>query len=132
MSDEGLTVRLTLPPRSFPSTAIEKEAGRATPPIPEKRPIPAVTALAVAHLIERALENGDVKTYNEAAARLGISKARMIQRASLLALAPAVQEAVLLGQIDVSVRDLQWLVRTPSWAEQERWTSARDASSANR
>ena len=79
-------------------------ATKITKPPPacaSKRPPPATRLarqLALAHKIERLVEAGTLKDYAEAAALLGISRARMSQVMDLLGLAPAEKERILLGE----------------------------------
>lgn len=75
--------------------------------------------LALAHLVERKVETGELSDYAEAARTLGISRARMTQVMNLLVLSPEVQEAVLLGKGCRSERGVRALLGTPSWREQE-------------
>ena len=75
--------------------------------------------LALAHLIERRVESGELKDYAEAARTLGISRARMTQIMNLLVLSPKVQEAVLLGNGRRSERNVRDILGKPSWQHQE-------------
>ena len=74
--------------------------------------------LALAHYVERLVEQGAVKSYADAARRLGVSRARMAQIINLLSLSSHVQEALLLGKIDLSERRLRSLVSCPTWDSQ--------------
>lgn len=141
--DEPLIVRSILPRAQWATRAMDSLAdggitppasnGKSTRPKPSAPAIPgpalasttpAQKAIAIAHLVEDALLSGHVKNYSDAARRLGITKPRMHDYAALLVLSPRVQEAVLLREVDVSVRDLTWLARSDSWADHERWLAS--------
>ncbi len=51
--------------------------------------------LALAYLIERRIESGELKDYVDAAERLGLTRARLTQVMNMLLLPSAEQEAVL-------------------------------------
>ncbi len=78
------------------------------PPPPEKpgtRPVSrAARMLALAHCVERPVEEGSVASYADAARQLGVSRARMSQVLNLLNLPPRVQEGLLLGDLHLSER----------------------------
>ena len=84
-----------------------------------KQPTRLARMLALAHLVERKVESGELKDYAEAARTLGISRARMTQVMNLLVLSPKTQEAVLLGTGFRSERGIRALLGTPSWREHE-------------
>ncbi|MBI3843250.1 MAG: hypothetical protein HY292_01300 [Planctomycetes bacterium] len=132
MSDDAgeLTVRVTLP-KTVRTPALDAASGRqarlsrrgvvASEDVDDPtvgRYTPAQRALAIAHAVERVVESGQVPSYTEAAARLGVTKARVLQLGRLLALSPAAQEAVLLDEVDVSVRKLERIAATEPWHEQ--------------
>ncbi|MEE9390989.1 MAG: hypothetical protein V3W41_00620 [Planctomycetota bacterium] len=52
--------------------------------------------LALAHYIERCVEDGTLASYSDAANRLGISRPRLTQVAGFLLLRPQVQSDILL------------------------------------
>ena len=79
----------------------------------------AARMLALAHHIDRKVEAGEIQNYAVAARLLGISRARMAQVMALLNLAPAIQEALLLGRLKASERDLRGVVREAAWEGQE-------------
>ena len=93
----------------------EPDPPSTDPPRPATR---LARMLALAHLIERKVESGQLKDYAEAARTLGISRARMTQVMNLLVLSPKVQEAVLLGKGFRSERSVRAVLGTPSWREQ--------------
>ncbi len=88
-------------------------------PPPEKsstRPVSrAARMLALAHYVERLVEEGTVASYAEAARQVGVSRARMSQITNLLNLPPKVQEGPLLGKIDLSERRIRALVARAEW-----------------
>ncbi len=74
--------------------------------------------LALAHYVERLVEEGTVTSYADAARQLGVSRARMSQLMNLLNLPPRVQEGLLLGKIDLSERRIRRLVASAEWERQ--------------
>ncbi len=93
-----------------------------TPPPPEKpdtRPVSrAARMLALAHHVERLVEEGSVRSYAEAARQLGVTRARMTQILNLLSLSPQVQEALLLGDLHLSERRMRALAAGVEWEGQ--------------
>lgn len=92
-------------------------------PVP-RRPARAAVMLALAHRIQRAIDTGVIKDRVEAAARFGVTGARVTQLLDLTLLAPAVQEAVLAMEcVDdaepVSERTLRDICRYDSWHMQQ-------------
>jgi hypothetical protein len=86
------------------------------------RPIPLARTLALAHRLQRALDQGEVSSFYALAVRLGVSKARLSMVLALLNLAPDIQEEILFreGGRDTWVQLAKVLViaRKMSWAEQ--------------
>jgi hypothetical protein len=76
--------------------------------------------LALAHYIDRLIDDGVIADYAEAAKKLGISRARMTQVVDLVLLSPHIQERVLLGTMDVHQRRLRATLREANWAGQEQ------------
>lgn len=74
--------------------------------------------LALAHHVERLIEDGVVADYAAVARQLGLTRARMTQLAKLVLLAPEVQEAVLTGAVPATERSLRDLVAEPEWTSQ--------------
>ncbi len=74
--------------------------------------------LALAHYVERLVEQGSVKSYADAARQLGVSRARMSQILNLLNLPPRVQEGLLLGDLHLSERRIWALVASAEWEGQ--------------
>ncbi len=75
----------------------------------------AARMLALAHYVERLVEQGTVASYADAARQLGVSRARMSQILNLLNLPPRVQEGLLLGDLHLSERQARrdFLQKTP-------------------
>ncbi len=90
-----------------------------TPPPVEKpgtRPVSrAARMLALAHYVERLVEQGTVASYAEASRQLGVSRARMTQILNLLNLPPRVQEGLLLVDLHLSERRVRALVARAEW-----------------
>ena len=55
--------------------------------------------LALAHYIERQIDDGAIPDYAAAALALGVTRARLTQVMNLLLLPPEVQEHVLVGNV---------------------------------
>lgn len=70
---------------------------------------------ALAHWIEPAVEEGRVASYGEVARALGLTESRITQVTSLLGLAPVMQEAVLLGEGGVGIREAIRAARAVEW-----------------
>ncbi len=90
----------------------------ASPPAekPGTRPVSrAARMLALAHYVERLVEEGSVKSYDDAARQLGVSRARMSQVMNLLNLPPKVQEGLLLGDLHLSERRIREVGARVEW-----------------
>ncbi len=70
-------------------------------------PSQGARALALAHYVDQALEEGRYRSASEVAAALGITRQRLSQVMALVLLPPQVQEAVLSGEISPSPRELR-------------------------
>ncbi len=78
---------------------------------PGTRPVSrAARMLALAHYVERLVDEGAVASYADAARQLGVSRARMSQIQNLLNLPPRVQEGLLLGDLHLSERRIRAVV----------------------
>lgn len=114
--------------------ALPDRRGRGKPlPVPPREPEPAAPVgrvprvsrlLALALRFDEMLRGGQVADY-AALARLGhVSRARISQIASLLLLAPDIQEAVLhlpsvqRGRDPIHLRELLNLAAQPNWQRQ--------------
>ncbi len=74
--------------------------------------------LALAHYVERQVDQVAVASYADAARQLGVSRARMSQILNLLNLSPPVQEALLLGDLHLSERRIRALAGRAEWEGQ--------------
>src|SRR5262249_53876535 len=75
-------------------------AAAKNPPSPPKRARSDRLArqLALGHLIERAIDSGQVASYADVARQLGLTESRIRQVTALVGLAPELQERVLIGE----------------------------------
>ena len=78
--------------------------------------------LALAHYVERLVEDGTLKDYAEAAWRLGITRARMAQLMGLLNLSPRVQGAILSAKLMVAERRIRSLTSEANWEQQQTFS----------
>jgi hypothetical protein len=91
------------------------------PPVVTERPVTRVARLlALAHHVERLVEAGEVETYTSVAAALGLTRTRLTQVLALTGLRPAVQEQILLGDLDLTDHALRPIVAEVEWGEQVR------------
>ena len=93
-----------------------RRQGKATEPATPA----AARNLALAHHIERLIDRGLIADYTQAARMLGVSQPRMTHLMGLLLLAPAIQEAILVGEIAPKDKELRKLARLLEWQAQER------------
>ena len=75
----------------------------------------AARMLALAHHVERLVDEGELASYTEAARALGLTRARLTQVTNLLLLAPEIQERVLTGDLPGTERRLRGAVREAEW-----------------
>ncbi len=136
MTDANEAVEKSLPDRLVLKGALFRRQGRRvelrdTPAVaPEPRPpvrCPAKVArmLALAHHLQRAIDQGLVADRAAVARNLGQTRARITQLLDLLLLAPDLQAAVLaLEAIDgvepIAERALRSVTHCVSWPEQRR------------
>lgn len=91
------------------------------PPVARVRPVSrAARLLALAHYVERLVEAGEIGSYGAAASALGLTRPRMTQILALTGLRPEVQEAILMGELEVTdhalrphVKDAEWRMQPP-------------------
>ena len=74
--------------------------------------------LALAHLVNRLIDAGDLADYADAAKQLGLTRARLTQVMHLAVLAPQIQEGILIGDLHQSERALRRVLSTPLWSDQ--------------
>ena len=77
----------------------------------------AARLLALAHFVERGLNDGSIRNFDEAVAMLGIDRSRLSQIMRLLDLGPEVQEAVLLRKSQVAEKRLRGMTGRVVWEE---------------
>ncbi|MCI0676155.1 MAG: hypothetical protein L0Y42_10330 [Phycisphaerales bacterium] len=82
--------------------------------------------MALAQRLDRQIGNGELRGYADIA-RLGhVTRARVTQIMSLLALAPDIQEALLYlpsttkGRDQITERQVRPIMNTPAWRTQRR------------
>ncbi len=93
-----------------------KKPDTPSPEKPGTRPVSrAARMLALAHYVERLVEQGAVKSYADAARQLVVSRARMTQ---VLNLPPKLPEGRLLGDLHLSERRVRALVAGVEWEGQ--------------
>ena len=112
----GATVRCKFvpAPKPAPGRAVTKAVTSPKPSGPSR----AARMLALAHHIERQIDDGAIPDYAAAARALGLTRARITQVMNLLLLAPEVQERVLVGELALSERDLRRATAEPDWSKQ--------------
>jgi len=71
--------------------------------------------LALAYLVEREIEGGRLKSYAEAARRLGMTRARLLRIMSLVQLSPRLQEGILNDELALSNTSLRSAARSVLW-----------------
>ena len=88
--------------------------------------------LALAHNIDQRIRGGELRGLADAARVIGVTRARMTQIASLLLLAPEIQEAIVdlppvkNGRDPVSERALRRIVAESDWNRQlELWNEVK-------
>jgi hypothetical protein len=69
-------------------------------------------------MVERCIESGELRDYREPAERLGMSRAQMANVAGLLALAPEIQERIVMGAAAPTTSCLRRLAGVPVWSDQ--------------
>jgi hypothetical protein len=124
--------RLTAPP--VPPCAPVAPMG--APAKPARAAVTAATPiarmLALAHHVERLVEDGKLKDYADAARRLGMCKSHVTHIMALLQLAPGLQESIVTGRLMTIEQALRPICRERDWKVQEQLTSKmwRDAPSS--
>jgi len=111
--------RLTVPP-SPPCAPVAP--GEPARPVPAATPIARL--LALAHLVERLVEAGDLKDYADAAKRLGMCKSHVTHVMALLQIAPDLQESILMGLM-ITEQALRPICRERDWMIQRQLTTTR-------
>lgn len=103
---------------------------------PVRRPAKVARMLALAHHLQRAIDQGLVADRAEVARKLGLTRARVTQLLDLLLLAPDVQAEVLALEAVDAVEplpegDLRRMSAVRSWPSQRRaWNDAKPPNGA--
>lgn len=127
MSTEKKDQRVIIEGAFLRQRAGKSVAFAATPPAPKpppvRRPAHVARQLALAHHLQRAIENGAVADRAAVARNLGLTRARVTQLLDLLLLAPDLQLAVLeMEAIDgvepTSERPLRQVAHALRWDSQ--------------
>jgi hypothetical protein len=92
-------------------------------PEPTHRPARVAVTLALAHMIQRAIDRGEIRDQAEVARRLGVTRARMTQILDLTLLAPdLLEETLFLESIDgrepLSEHAFRLALRIEPWKRQ--------------
>jgi hypothetical protein len=149
MTDRKEAAEKTLPDRLVLKGALFRRQGRRveltdrppTPPEPRapvRRPAKVARMLALAHSLQRLIDQGLVADRAALARKLGLTRARVTQLLDLLLLASDVQVAVLaLEAVDGSEpmveRTLRAVAHAGTWAEQRgAWGEAMKSASSQR
>ncbi len=110
-----------------PSRRIELRPGHAPEAAPGANVPRVARLLALAHLWQRRLGDGEVEDYAALAKPAGVTRARVSQIMDLLLLAPDIQEEILFlpgarGREPITERHLRPIAATANWREQaEQW-----------
>ena len=113
--------RLTAPPAAACAPLPQPEAMATAAPTAT----PIARLLALAHLVERLVEAGDLKDYADAAKRLGMCKSHVTHVMALLQLAPGLQESILTGRLMITEQALRPICRERDWTVQQQLTTTR-------
>jgi hypothetical protein len=115
VSSEGGVVRGKFRPSRGLVASVRPEPRPDVPRVSRTRAERLARQLALAHWIERAVEDGRVGNYGEVARALGLTESRITQITALLGLSPTVQEAVLLGEGAIGIREAIKAARNVEW-----------------
>ncbi len=111
----GAVLRAKFRPARGLVASVHPEPRAEAPKISRTRSGRLARQLALAHWIERAVEEGRVGSYGEMARALNLTESRITQITTLLGLSPDVQEAVLLGEGAVGIREAIRKAREVEW-----------------
>ena len=87
----------------------------------------AARNLALAHHLEDLIERGLIADYTAAAQTLGVSQPHLSNLMGLLLLAPDIQAAILLSEMEFGDKELRALARVADWDEQKAQVARRTA-----
>jgi len=113
--------RLTAPPATACAPVAQTEAPATAAPAATT----IARLLALAHLVERLVEAGDLKDYAEAAKRLGMCKSHVTHVMALLQIAPDLQESIVMGRLMITEQELRPICRERDWMVQRQLTTTR-------
>jgi len=111
----GAVVRGKFRPARGLVASVRPEPRAEVPQVSRTRADRLARQLALAHWVERAVEDGRASSYGEVARALGLTESRITQVTALLGLSPGVQERVLLGEGGVGIREAIRLGRINEW-----------------
>ena len=74
--------------------------------------------LALAHHVDRLIEAGDIGSYADAAAALGLTRARVTQLMKLTLLSPEIQGRLLTAELTTAERWMRPVVSEANWQKQ--------------
>jgi len=112
----AVTVEYDVSFRDESRTTTERPKAELKPKSPASR---TARLLALAHHVERLVEEGQLKDYAHAARVLGMTRARMAQVMNLLFLSPGILEGILAGKLVIGERLLRTVLRHVGWEEQQ-------------
>ena len=112
----GATVRCRFVPAAKPTPG--KNAPKVVRSQKPSGPSRTARMLALAHHIERQIEDGAIPDFAAAARALGLTRARLTQIMNLLLLAPEIQGHIAVGELVLTERALRRVVGEADWAEQ--------------
>lgn len=128
MAENSTCMEFSVHMKSGPNGRKELVLGeRPVEPILPEGNIPRISKLmALAHRMNRLLENGEVTGYSEIAKIGRVSRARITQIMNLLNLAPDIQEEILLlpntisGHDRINLHHVQPISREVQWVAQRK------------
>ena len=112
----GATVRCKFVPAAKPTPG--KHAPKVVRSPKPSGPSRTARMLALAHHIERQIDDGAIPDYAAAARALNLTRARLTQIMNRLLLAPEIQERLLLSARVASERSLRRVMSEASWVRQ--------------
>ena len=112
----GATVRCKFVAVAKP--ALGRAVTRAASSSKPTGPCRTARMLALAHHIERQIEDGAIPDYAAAARALGVTRARLTQVMNMLLLAPDIQERIVKGKLILTERALRRAVKEADWRKQ--------------
>ena len=97
--------------------APRREASASSPAV--IAPSAAELRFALAHLIERLIDEGRIDNYADAARLLGVTRARVTQLQLLLGLSPHIAARILASDLKLSERRLRPIATEVEWIRQQ-------------